>query len=232
MNIVLVGYRGTGKTAVAALLAQRLGLGVVHLDAEIERRAGQDAFRRSSTRSAGPVSATWRRRSCARCAARDGLVLDCGGGVIERDANFAVLRQAGPVIWLKASVATIVQRIRGDSQRPSLTGKQSFTEEVAEVLERRTPRYRPDRAPRSRHRFTHAVDKWPAEIERLLQLTCDLQFVCGINSRHTIRSAPRRYSRPCDRTGAAQHGIFQQWRWRLASAVPVPPLRPPPAREA
>ena len=41
MNVVLVGYRGTGKSAVASMLAEQLGLRVVHLDAEIERRAGR-----------------------------------------------------------------------------------------------------------------------------------------------------------------------------------------------
>ena len=46
------------------------------------------------------------------------------------------------MIWLKASVATIVERIQDDDQRPSLTGTQSFTDEVAEVLQRRSPRYR------------------------------------------------------------------------------------------
>ena len=35
-------------------------------------------------------------------------MIDCGGGVIERDANFPVLRAAGPVVWLKASAETIV----------------------------------------------------------------------------------------------------------------------------
>ena len=59
----------------------------------------------------------------------------------EREANFTPLRAAGPVFWLKASPATIVDRIKGDSQRPSLTGAKSFTDEVTEVLERRVPLY-------------------------------------------------------------------------------------------
>ncbi len=167
MNIVLVGYRGTGKSAVAALLAQRLGLEVVHLDAEIERRAGK-----SIPQIVDDVGWSGFRdleEEVVRAfAARDGLVLDCGGGVIERDANFAVLRQAGPVIWLTASVATIVQRIQGDRQRPSLTGTKSFTDEVAEVLERRTPRYR-QIAHHTVNTEALAVEQVAAEIERLLR---------------------------------------------------------------
>ena len=167
MNIVLVGYRGTGKSAVAALLAHRLGLDVVHLDAEIERRAGK-SIPQIVDEVGWPGFRDLEEEVVRTFAARDGLVLDCGGGVIERDANFAVLRQAGPVIWLTASVATIVQRIQGDRQRPSLTGTKSFTDEVAEVLERRTPRYR-QIAHHAVHTDALAVEQVAAEIERLLQ---------------------------------------------------------------
>ena len=41
MNLVLIGYRGTGKSSVATLLGQQLGWPVVSLDDEIERQAGQ-----------------------------------------------------------------------------------------------------------------------------------------------------------------------------------------------
>lgn len=140
MNVVLIGYRGTGKSRVAAVLARQLGLGVVCLDAEIERRAG----RRIPEVVAQVGWSGFRdlEEEVVRTqAARDGLVIDCGGGVVEREANFAVLRMAGPVIWLKASPQTVVRRIRRDRQRPSLTGTKSFTDEVSEVLARRTPLY-------------------------------------------------------------------------------------------
>lgn len=166
MNLVLVGYRGAGKTAVAALLASRRGLEVVHLDAEIERRAGKP-IPQIVADVGWPGFRDLEEEVVRALAARDGLLLDCGGGVVEREANFAVLRRAGPVIWLKASGATIVERIAGDNQRPSLTGTKSFTEEVAEVLERRTPLYQ---------RIAHyevdtdsrTVAEVAAEIERLL----------------------------------------------------------------
>ncbi len=140
MNIVLIGYRGTGKSLVGGLLADRLGLTYVGMDAaiveaagvpipEIVAREGWPGFR---DRESGEV---------ARVAKGDGLVVDTGGGVIERPENVAILRQCGPIVWLRASVETIVSRIQGDTQRPSLTGAKSFTEEVAEVLQRRTPLY-------------------------------------------------------------------------------------------
>lgn len=140
MNIVLVGYRGTGKSVVAQLLADAFGLTVVSLDQEIERMAGAD-IPTIVQQHGWPGFRDLEEEVVRTFAARDGQVLDCGGGVIEREANFAALRNAGTVVWLKAATPTIVQRIAGDSQRPSLTGTKSFTDEVSEVLERRTPLY-------------------------------------------------------------------------------------------
>jgi shikimate kinase len=166
MNLVLVGYRGTGKTAAAALFAARRGLEVVHLDAEIERRAGRQ-IPQIVADVGWPGFRDLEEEIVRTCAAREGVVLDCGGGVVEREANFAVLRRAGPVIWLKASVATIVARIAHDSHRPSLTGTKSYTDEVAEVLERRAPLYQ-----RLAHKVVdtdfRTIEEVVAEIERLL----------------------------------------------------------------
>jgi len=140
MNVVLVGYRGTGKSAVGALLARELGLRVVSLDAEIVRTAGK-SIPEIVDELGWPGFRDLEEQVVRAAASQDGQVIDCGGGVIEREANFEVLRAAGPVFWLKASTETIVQRIQGDDQRPSLTGTKSFTDEVAEVLQRRTSLY-------------------------------------------------------------------------------------------
>ena len=141
MNVVLVGYRGTGKSAVGRRLAEQLGLRVVSLDAELQHQAGK-SIPEVVQEVGWPGFRDLEEQIVAAFASQDGQVLDCGGGVIEREANFERLRAAGPVVWLKASTATIVRRIQGDTQRPSLTGAKSFTEEVDEVLQRRTPLYR------------------------------------------------------------------------------------------
>jgi shikimate kinase len=140
MNLILVGYRGTGKSAVASKLAALLDWRVVSLDEEIVRSAGK------------PIPAIvamhgWNyfrdleEKLCREFCKVDGLILDCGGGVVEREANIALLREGGRVFWLRATPATIIGRIGGDASRPSLTGDKSFTEEVEEVLRRRTPLY-------------------------------------------------------------------------------------------
>jgi len=140
VNVVLVGYRGTGKSAVAERIAKELELRVVCLDDELQRKAGK-SIPQIVEEVGWPGFRDFEEEIVRVFAAKDGQVIDCGGGVIEREANFEPLRQAGPVIWLKASPATIVERIQSDDQRPSLTGTKSFTEEVKEVLRRRTVLY-------------------------------------------------------------------------------------------
>ena len=163
MNVVLIGYRGTGKSAVASLLAERLGLQTICLDHEIQRVAGKPIPEIVAERGWGGFR-DLEQEVVADAAKKDGLVIDCGGGVIERQANIDALRRAGTIFWLKASVPTIVQRIAGDDQRPSLTGTKSFTEEVAEVLQRREPLYR--------QMAHHEIDTDQLNIEQVVDAIC------------------------------------------------------------
>jgi shikimate kinase len=140
VNVVFIGYRGTGKSAVAHRVARTLGLVVVSLDTEIVKAARKPIPEVVSERG-WPGFRDLEEEMVRTFATRDGQVLDCGGGVVERESNHDTLRRCGSVVWLTATVETIVRRIAGDDQRPSLTGR-SFTDEVAEVLERRTPLYR------------------------------------------------------------------------------------------
>jgi shikimate kinase len=141
MNLVLVGYRGTGKSHVGRLLSGRLEMPYVSLDMAITSRArltvpeivtrhGWSGFRDRETAELREL-AGW-----------DRIIIDTGGGVVERPENQDLIRENGCVVWLRASVETIVSRIREDRGRPALTEGKSFIDEVAEVLERRTPLYR------------------------------------------------------------------------------------------
>jgi shikimate kinase len=141
MNLVLVGYRGTGKSTVGKLLANRLGMRYVSMDDEITKKAtmsipeivaqyGWDKFRDLESELARELTG------------QDGLVVDTGGGVIERQENVNSLRTNALVFWLRASVNTITSRIQGGTARPALTSGKTFIEEVADVLEIREPKYK------------------------------------------------------------------------------------------
>ena len=140
MNLVLIGYRGTGKSAISRKLGGLLGRQVVSLDEEITRTAGKPIPEIVAAHGWNHFRDV-EEQICREFAAKQDLVIDCGGGVVEREANFISLRAGGKVFWLRATPSTIVGRIGGDTARPSLTGTKTFTEEVEEVLQRRTPLY-------------------------------------------------------------------------------------------
>lgn len=140
MNIVLIGYRGVGKSEVGGIVARRLGMKYVGMDAAIVTRAGMP-IPEIVAQHGWPHFRDMESAEVRELAGLDNLVIDTGGGVIERPENIEVLRKNARLFWLQASVTTIVARIQDNAERPALTSGKSFTDEVAEVLERRTPLY-------------------------------------------------------------------------------------------
>jgi len=138
-RIALIGYRGTGKSTIARLLAKELGMQLVELDRviddhmgekipEIVAKFGWEKFRSLET------------ELLADTIKKDNTVFDLGGGVIEREENRKLIAENCFVVWLKADPATIIARIKDATHRPSLTGK-TFVDEVPDVLARREPLY-------------------------------------------------------------------------------------------
>ena len=140
MNLVLIGYRGTGKSTVAQLLAKQLGMEVVSLDQEIVQQAGR-SIPEIVAEQGWPYFRNLESQVTKRVAQRDNLIIDAGGGVILRQENVEHLRRNGRLFWLRAAVPVIVARIETGTERPALTAGKSFTEEVEEVLRARTPLY-------------------------------------------------------------------------------------------
>lgn len=140
MNIVLIGYRGTGKSVVGDLLALRLGMTYIAMDAAIVNRAGSSIPEIVETYG-WPHFRDLESAEARELAGLDNIIIDTGGGVIERPENIEALQKNACIFWLKARVSTIVARIQDGTERPALTSGKTFTEEVAEVLARRTPKY-------------------------------------------------------------------------------------------
>lgn len=142
-NLVLIGYRATGKTSVGARLAEALHRPFVDLDQVLVREAGRSV----ADIVAQGGWAEFRRLEkelVARYRDARGLVLATGGGVVLDPNNVAALRENGILIWLVADPAAIQARLAQDqprdANRPSLTGEDTVRE-VLEVLEARAPLY-------------------------------------------------------------------------------------------
>jgi len=86
MNIVLIGYRGTGKSVVGELLARKLNRETVSMDAEIVKKAGM-SIPEFVEKNGWPGFRDLETEVARELAARDNIIVDCGGGIIERPEN-------------------------------------------------------------------------------------------------------------------------------------------------
>jgi shikimate kinase len=141
--VALIGYRGVGKTAVARLLASRLGWACIDIDREIERVEGR------SIREIFEIDGQQKFRQIelefvARALGRVDAVVSFGGGAVLAPENRRILRESSICFWLKASPDELHRRLRSDphsaAQRPPLTD-QSPLEEIRSVLAAREPHY-------------------------------------------------------------------------------------------
>jgi shikimate kinase len=144
MVVTLIGYRGTGKTTIAPLLARRIGVDWIDADAEIERRA-QRTIRRIFEEQGEPAFRKLESQLMAELLARQGLVIAAGGGAILDPETGKRMCAAGPAVWLRARIETIERQIAADpataDRRPPLTAV-GGSKEIEEVLAVREPLYR------------------------------------------------------------------------------------------
>jgi shikimate kinase len=142
MNVVLIGYRGCGKTTVGRVLAGRRGAAFVDTDDMIAESTGLSIHEIFATRGER-VFRELEQRAIELAVAAPGRVISVGGGAVELKENRQALREYGTVIWLGAPVATLWRRITADpssaSSRPDLAG--GGEEEVRALLARRTALY-------------------------------------------------------------------------------------------
>jgi shikimate dehydrogenase len=142
--LILIGYRGSGKSAVAACLARRLNLRAIDADVELERRAGKTIAEIFATEGEQAFR-DWESRVLADVILDKASVIAAGGGVVMREENRAQLAKAGAVVWLRASVETILARVAADpttaARRPNLTTAGGEAE-VRKLLATREPLYR------------------------------------------------------------------------------------------
>ncbi len=138
-NIILIGYRGTGKSVVAKELEAKTGRRSISIDQKIEnefgsinnivKNSGWDKFRQIETEMIMSIDL------------ENGIV-DCGGGIIEKSENIKMLKSKGTIFWLKASLSVIEKRLIDKTNRPALTAKGDFLQEIADILKKRKPLYK------------------------------------------------------------------------------------------
>ena len=169
--LFLIGYRGTGKTTTARLLAERLRWSWQDADAVLEERHGK-TIRQIFADEGEPSFRAKEAAILRELGVLQDHVIATGGGVILRPENRELLKQ-GTVVWLKATPEVLWHRLQQDAttaeRRPNLV--QGGLVEIEELLRVRTLLYEAcqdftvDTAERTPEEVAAAIVRWWSEPE-------------------------------------------------------------------
>jgi shikimate kinase len=148
MNIVLIGMRRAGKSNVSRRLAFKTKRPVLSTDVLIEYDSGR-TIAQIVTESSGD----WHPfrdmefEVVKKVARLDGVVVDCGGGVVVdldehgneifSERKIDLLRQSGPIVWLQGDIARLAAKSRPGHARPTLDATRS----AEQIMRHRLPFY-------------------------------------------------------------------------------------------
>jgi shikimate kinase len=145
--IYLTGFMGSGKSTIGPILANTLGYSFFDIDAEIEKATGKripEIFAESGERYFREVE----RQLLLTVSENKETVVSLGGGTIANDANVALIKSTGILVYLKADIEQIVKRLRNKTNRPVITDDEGrilpedkLRERVRTIFSNREPYY-------------------------------------------------------------------------------------------
>jgi len=139
-SIALIGFMGTGKTAVGKRVAEKLGKEFIELDTRIEKLAGKpipEIFRQE-----GEIRFRELEIEAVRgIAGKQNTVIACGGGIVLNKINVDRLKLECVIVCLEASPAVILKRTSGDKDGRPLLAVTDRLQKIKEMLKYRQPYY-------------------------------------------------------------------------------------------
>ena len=140
MNLILCGMMGAGKTTVGAEISRLTGRRLCDTDTLITERYGKisDIFRDKGE----AYFRNLETETVKELARQDGLIISTGGGLVMKEENVTLLKNSGKIVFLRAKVETLLQRLQADTTRPLLqTGGETLQERLTRLLTERAPTY-------------------------------------------------------------------------------------------
>lgn len=138
-RILLIGMMGAGKTSVGRRLAARLGWEHVDSDDQVERATGRTVAEIFAADGEAAFRREERAALLGALAASVPSVVSVAGGAVLDPANRQAIKAGGTVVWLRASVATLAERVGEGQGRPLLAGDPAGA--LARLLPEREPLY-------------------------------------------------------------------------------------------
>ncbi len=167
-TIALIGLMGAGKTKVGRILAQRLDVSFVDLDARIESESGASVSAFFALHGEAEFRAL-ERRTLVRTVESAAGVLACGGGTVLDPANRELLRARCRAVWLEVSPCEAERRIAGDGATRPLASGPDPAARLTELLEARDALY-----------SAVAVARVPTDGRTVEQVASDVAAALGI----------------------------------------------------
>ena len=139
LNIMLIGFMGTGKTSVSTKLSELLNMKIIDTDEYIESKEnmkidkifslyGEEYFRQCE------------KNALIELSKEKNTIISCGGGIILKDENIQIMKQQGIIILLTASAKNIYKRVKDSTTRPLLNNNMTI-EHIDKLMESRKEKY-------------------------------------------------------------------------------------------
>lgn len=140
MNVILCGMMGAGKTTIGVKIAEMTGRRWYDTDQMIVDRHGKisDIFEYYGEEYFRKLES----EIVKELAVRDNLIVSTGGGLVLKRENNELLQKNGKIVFLRASLETLVGRLHVNDGRPLLQTNTGVIEDrLKELLEERSPVY-------------------------------------------------------------------------------------------
>jgi XRE family aerobic/anaerobic benzoate catabolism transcriptional regulator len=139
--IVLVGMRGAGKSTVGPILAERLSMPFIEMDARIQESSGlpvDQIFELHGERYYRRLE----RETLGRILARgEPALVAAAGGVINEPTTWDILRREARVVWLKARAEDHWNRVVAQGDRRPMAHNPDAMAELRAMLAVRESSY-------------------------------------------------------------------------------------------